>query len=40
MDPEFYRLGQIYFGVCAILAVLGAGAAVSAKNPHASREGA
>src|SRR5687767_4750215 len=33
MDPEFYRLGQVYFGVCALLAVLGAGATVSAKNP-------
>jgi NADH-quinone oxidoreductase subunit J len=33
MDPEYYRLGQVYFGVCALLAVLGAGATVSAKNP-------
>ena len=33
MDPEYYRLGQVYFGVCALLAVLGAVGTVSAKNP-------
>ncbi len=33
MDPEFYRLGQAYFWVCALLAVAGAGFTISAKNP-------
>jgi len=33
MDPEFYRLGQAYFWVCALLAVAGAGATISNKNP-------
>jgi NADH-quinone oxidoreductase subunit J len=32
-NPEYYRLGQAYFWICAALAVMGAGATVSAKNP-------